>query len=222
MATGNPAMPPPVSEGDGPAQRRQAMLHRLADSRLTGMSTAQLQQLATALAPAQAARTQERHSRQRGGRGRRATGKLRVKTIFDDAARLLLTVLYQRQVCSMKVLADLLEVTDVCIGDLVKETRQVLEDHGHHPGTAQVRFAKPDALLPFLEGNQRPTRAAIIDRLSHPALTGLTQDELRVLTQRLAAHQVAQAKRLGYQRRGGPRQPGTRSGAFPQKISNNE
>ncbi|GLW99408.1 ISAzo13 family transposase [Microtetraspora sp. NBRC 16547] len=222
VVTGNPAASPLVSESDGPAQRRQAMLLRLADPRLTGMSTAQLQQLATALAPAQAARTQERHSRQRGGRARRATGKLRVKPIFDDAARLLLTVLYQRQVCSMKVLADLLEVTDVCIADLVKETRRVLEDHGHHPGTAQVRFAKPTALLDFLDTNQRPARALIIDQLSHPVLTGLTRDELRILTQRLAAQQVAQGERLGYQRRGGPRQPGSRSGVFPQKISNCE
>ncbi|MDP4510552.1 ISAzo13 family transposase [Nonomuraea turcica] len=212
----------PVGESQGPAQRRQAMLARLANPLLTGMSPAQLKQLAAILAPAQAARTQERHSRQRGGRARRATGKLRVKPLFDDAARLLLTLLYQRQVCSMKVLADLLEVTDTCIADLVKETRRVLEDHGHHAGTAQVRFTKPAALLDFLDTDQRPARAAIIDRLSHPVLTGLTRDELRLLTQRLAASQVAQGERLGYQRRGGPRQSGTRSGVFPQKISNSE
>ncbi|NJP30276.1 ISAzo13 family transposase [Microbispora sp. SCL1-1] len=218
----DPATSQPVSEGDGPAQRRQAMLLRLADPRLTGMSTPQLRQLATALAPAQAARTQERHSRQRGGRARRATGNLRAKPLFDAAARLLLTLLYQRQVCSMKVLADLLEVTDVCIADLVKETRRVLEDHGHHAGAAQVRFAKPAALLGFLDTGQRPARAVIIDQLSHPVLTGISRDELRLLIQRLAAAQVAQGERLGYQRRGGHRQPGTRSGVFPQKISNSE
>ncbi|GLW13205.1 hypothetical protein Misp01_83330 [Microtetraspora sp. NBRC 13810] len=122
----------------------------------------------------------------------------------------------------MKVLADLLEITNVCIADLVKETRRVLEDHGHHAGAAQVRFTKPAALLDFLDTDQRPARAAIIDRLSHPVLTGLTRDELRLLTKRLAASQVAQGERLGYQRRGGPRQSGTRSGVFPQKISNSE
>jgi hypothetical protein len=98
--------------------------------------------------------------------------------LFDDAARLLLTLLYQRQVCSMKVLADLLEVTDTCIADLVKETRRVLEDHGHHAGTAQVRFTKPAALLDFLDTDQRPARTAIIDRLSHPILTGISRDDL--------------------------------------------
>lgn len=214
-----PSPAPSIGEARGPAQRRQTMLTRLADPRLTGMSPTQLEQLATALAPAQAARTQERHSWQRGGRARRATGNLRTKPLFDDAARLLLTLLYQRQVCSMKVLADLLEVTDVCIAGLVKETRRVLEDHGHHAGTAQVRFTKPAALLDFLDTDQRPARAAIIDQLSHPSLTGLTRDELHALTQRLATAQVAQGERLGYQRRGGPRRPGTRSGVFPRRSA---
>jgi hypothetical protein len=79
------------------------MLHRLTDPRLTGMSVADLQQLVVALAAAQAARAQQRYCEQRGGRARRATGNLRGKPIFDDAARLLLTLLYQRQVCSMNV-----------------------------------------------------------------------------------------------------------------------
>jgi len=35
---------------------------------------------------------------------------------------MLITLIYQRQVCSMNVLADLIEVTGACIGDLVKET----------------------------------------------------------------------------------------------------
>ncbi|MBG0831681.1 ISAzo13 family transposase [Planomonospora sp. ID67723] len=221
-STDEPADLRAVGEADGPAQRRQAMLGRLADARLTGMSLDRLEQLAAVLAPAQAARTQERHSRQRGGRARRATGKLRVRPLFDDAARLLLTLLYQRQVCSMRVLADLLEVTDACIADLVKETRRVLEDRGHHTGAAQVRFAKPVALLDFLDTGWRPARAVITDRLAHPVLTGITRNELHLLTQRLAASQSAQGERLGYQRRGAPRQPGTRSGVFPQKISNSE
>src|SRR6516164_7876969 len=104
---------PPVREGtagerSSPARRRQEMLRKLGDERLTGMSTAQLEQLAAALAPAQAARAQQRYSQQRGGRARRARGNLRAKPLFGDAARLLLTLLYQRQVCSMNVLADLL------------------------------------------------------------------------------------------------------------------
>ena len=212
----------PADEPGGPAQRRHVMLQRLADPRLTGLTAIRLDQLAATLAPAQAARAQQRHSQQRGGRARRAGGSLRAKPLFDDTARLLLTLLYQRQVCSMNVLSDLLEVTATCIGDLVGETRQVLEDHGHRTGVASVRFATAQALLSFLDSDLRPPRSAIIERLSHPALTGLSPSELRKLTERLAARQAAQAERLAYQRRGGPRQPGTRSGVFHQKISNGE
>jgi Rhodopirellula transposase DDE domain len=212
----------PAGESRGPAQRRQAMLGRLADPRLTGMTAAQLRQLTATLAPAQAARAQQRYSQQRGGRARRATGNPRARPLFDDAARLLLTLLYQRQVCSMNALADLLEVTATCIGDLVKETREILEDHGHDTGAAPVRFATAQALLSFLDSDLRPARTAITERLSHPALTGLTKDELHELTRRLALRQSSQAERLAYQRRGSPRQPGARAGVFPQKISNSE
>src|SRR5262245_14145443 len=217
-----PTGSPPVGEAGGPARRRQAMLGRLADARLTGLGPARRAQLAARLAPAQAARTQQRFSEQRGGRARRAAGKVRSTPLFDDATRLLLTLLYQRQVCSLNVLADLLEVTGTCIGALVKETREVLEDHRHDPGVASVRFATATALLAFLDSDLRPARPALIERLSHPALTGLPRDGLHRLTARLAARQAAQAERLSHRRRGGPRQPGARGGVFPQKISHRE
>jgi Rhodopirellula transposase DDE domain len=221
------AAAPAVSEAttgqhSSPARRRQQMLAKLNDERLTGRTSTELACLGAALAPLQAARAQQRHSQQRGGRARRATGNVRARPLFEDAARLLLTLLYHRQVCSMNVLADLLEVTATCIGDLVKETREILEDHGHDPGVAPVRFTTRDALLAFVDSDLRPARATVIERLSHPALTGFTQRELHDLTSRLAARQAAQAERLTYQRRGGPRQPGTRGGIFHQKISNSE
>jgi hypothetical protein len=217
-----PADAAPASESRSAAQRRQAVLAKLADPRLTGMTAAQLEKLAAALAPVQAARAQQRHSQQRGGRARRAAGNVRARPLFGDAARLLLTLLYQRQVCSMNVLADLLEVTATCIGDLVKETREILEDHGHDPGVAPIRFTTPDALLAFADSDLRPARTTVIEQLTHPALTGLTRRELHDLTTRLATRQSAHAERLTYQRRGGLRQPGTRGGVFHQKISNSE
>jgi Rhodopirellula transposase DDE domain len=212
----------PAGESRGPAQRRQAVLAKLAGPRLTGISPAQLAQLAAALAPAQAARAQQRYSEQRGGRARRARGNPRARPLSGNAARPLLTLPYQRQVRSMNVLADLLEVTATCIADLVKETRELLEDHGHHPGAAPVRFATAQAVPSFPDSDLRPARAAITERLSHPALTGLTRHQLHELTSRLAIRQSAQAERLSYQRRGGPRQPGTRGGVLHQKISNSE
>ena len=204
------------------AHRRQQILNRLDDTRLTGLNQKQLSLLRSALAPLQAARSHERYSEQRGGRARRATGNLRAKPLFDDAARVLLTLLYQRQVCSLTVLGDLLETTGVCIGDLVKETRRVLEDHGHQPGTAAVRFRRTKDLLAFLDHDTAPTRTAIMERLSSPTLTALTRTELDDLVQRLQPQQAAQIERLGYQRRGDERQPGSRGGVFPQKIGNEE
>jgi hypothetical protein len=211
-----------VGEQAGSAERRQGMLVRLADPRLTGMTSAELDQLSTELAPAQAARAQQRYSEQRGGRARRATGNLRGTPLFDDLARLLITLLYQRQVCSMSVLGELLEVTATCIGDLIHQTREVIEDHGHHPGVAPLRFGAAADLLTFLDHDTRPARAAIIETLSDPALTGINRDELRSLVERLAPGQAARAERLTHQRRGGARQPGSRGGVFPQKISNSE
>ena len=122
----------------------------------------------------------------------------------------------------MNVLADLLEVTAACIGDLVEETREVLEDHGHAPGAAAVRLPTAPALLAFLASDARPERTRIIEQLSHPALTGLSHPGLQDLTRQLAPLQAAQAERLGYQRRGGLRQPTARGGVFHQKISNGE
>ena len=218
---------PPAGEGttgqrSSPAHRRQQMLAKLNDERLTGMTRTDLASLCTALAPLQAARAQQRHSAQRGGRARRAAGKPRGKPLFDDPARVLLTLLYQRQACSMNVLADLLEVTATCIGDLVGETREVLEDHGHATGTAAVRFPTAQALRTFLDSDARPQRAQITDQISHPALTGLSRPRLHDLTRQLAPLQAAQAERLSYQRRGGLRQPTARGGVFHQKISNAE
>ncbi len=213
----------PVGEADGPARRRQTMLDRLADPRLTGLTGAELDHLAAVLAPAQAARTEQRYAEQRGGRARRATGRLRGgKPLFDDPARLLLTLIYQRQICSMNVLADLLEVTPACIADLVKQTREVLEDHGYQPGTAGTRLRTTHDLLAFLDHNAPPARTEIINALADPTLTGMSREELHALTTRLAPAQAAHTERRSHQRRGAPRQPGTRGGVFHQKISNSE
>src|SRR5262249_56619542 len=113
----------------------------------------------------------QRYAASRGCRPRRASGKIRGKPLFGDPARVLLTLLYHRQACSMNVLADLLEVTATCIGDLVGETREVLEDHGCATGTAAVRFPTAHALRAFLDSDARPQRAQIIQQLAHPPPT---------------------------------------------------
>jgi hypothetical protein len=122
----------------------------------------------------------------------------------------------------MNVLSDLLEVPPPASATPVKQTREVLEDHGHTFGAAPVRFPTAQALRTFLDTDTRPVRTQLVERLSHPALTGISRPGLQQLTERLASRQLAQAERLSYQRRGGPRQAGTRSGVFHQKISNRE
>ncbi|MEV6319538.1 ISAzo13 family transposase [Streptomyces sp. NPDC051776] len=205
------------------AARRRSLLDRLADPRLTGLSGTQLAELSAELEPLQAARAQERYSEQRGGRARRATGKLRgSKPLFDDAARVMLTLLYQRQVCSMKLLADMLEVTPTCVGHLVAETRRLLEDHGHQAGYAPTRFTTAAALLAFLDTATAPPRTQIMESLSHPRLTGMSYEDLDALARHLAPRQVAQTERASYQRRGADRQAGSRGGVFPQKIGDKE
>lgn len=58
----------------------------------------------------------------------------------------------------MTVLADLLEITGTCIGDLVKEIREILEGHGH-PAVAPVGFGTARDLLAFLDqGSDLPDR----------------------------------------------------------------
>jgi DDE family transposase len=78
------AATPAAGEGttgqrSSPAHRRQDMLAKLNDERPTGMTSTELARLCAALAPLQAARAQQRHSAQRGGRARRAAGKPRGK-----------------------------------------------------------------------------------------------------------------------------------------------
>jgi hypothetical protein len=197
-------------------------LARLADPRLTGLSSKQLAHLCTKVAPLQAARSQERYSEQRGGRARRATGNQRSKPLFDDPPRVMLTLLYQRQVCSMKLLSDMLEVTPECIGHLVAETRRVLEDHGHQPGYAPTRFITAAELLAFLDTSAVPPRTRIMESLSHPRLTGMSRKDLDTLVRRLAPRQAAQTERVSYQRRGADRQPGSRGGVFPQKVGDKD
>ncbi|MFE2319382.1 hypothetical protein ACFXC8_40930 [Streptomyces sp. NPDC059441] len=200
----------PAGEAHGVADRRRELLTRLADPRLTGLSGTELADLCAELAPLQAARAQECYSEQRGGRARRATGNQWTKPLFDDATRVMLTLLYQRQVCSLKLLGDMLEVTPTCIGHLVAETRRVLEDHGHQPGYAPSRFTTEHTLMAFLDTDKSPPRTRIMESLSHPRLTGMSRTELDALACRLAPRQVAQVERASYQRRGADRQPGSR------------
>ncbi|MEU8276573.1 ISAzo13 family transposase [Microbispora bryophytorum] len=212
---------PPVV-GTDRAQVRAAALRALADPPLTGMAEAQLDDLARRLAPIQAARTEQRTFHQRGGERRRARGAGSHR-LLSDADRVLITVVYLRQICSQKVLSDMLEVSDFTIGYWIAETRKLLTEHQVTVPAAAMRFTTAAQLRSFLDNDDVPAqRPGISEMLSHPALTGMSREKLRQMIERLTPLQAARFERLRYQRRDGERLPGARGGVFQQKITDAE
>lgn len=124
------------------------------------------------------------------------------------------------------MLSELLEVNANSIGEVIAETRTLLDEHGHHvTASTQLRFATPTALRDFL--HQIPAAGAepppqLPEGLSLPTLTGMTRQELDDLIGRLAPRQAALVERHRHSRRGGERMPGGRGGVFLQKISDAE
>src|SRR5215212_2957750 len=201
---------------------RAAALHTLADERLTGMSRDELAALARALAPAQEAQAAQRCFEQRGGRRRRAPGA-GSKGLLSAADRVLIAVVYLRQVCSQNVLSDLLGINTNSIGQAIAETRQLLAEHHHTITPTTLRFTTAGALTEFVSsGQSEPSRARVSNRLADPALTGLSRAELAAMTERVKHVQDARHERHRHRRRGGERLPGARGGVFQQKITDDE
>jgi hypothetical protein len=194
----------------------------LADERLTGMTTGELAELVALLAPAQAAQAAQRRFEQRGGPRRRAAGAGSTG-LLTAADRVLVTVAYQRQLCSMNVLSDLLGVNANSIGQAIADTRQLLAEHGRTIAASTLRFATADALLTFASGSgPHPARPRLADRLADPALTGMTRADLAALTDKIVPVLAARAERHRHRARGGERLPGARGGIFMQKITDAE
>src|SRR3954462_14404820 len=151
--TSEPAGPSDVVlRGDERARARAAGLALLADERLTGMTAHELAELAALLAPAQAAQAAQRRFEQRGGPRRRAPGA-GATGLLSDADRVLLTIVYSRQIGSMNVLSDLLGVNANSIGQAIAETRQLLVEHSRTIAPATLRFASAAALIEFGSGS---------------------------------------------------------------------
>jgi hypothetical protein len=124
---------------------RAAALHLLADPRLTGMSRDELAALAQTLAPAQQAQAAQRCFEQRGGQRRRAPGA-GSKGLLTAADRVLITIVYLRQICSQNVLSELLGINANSIGQAIAETRQLLTDHHRTITPTTLRFTTASAL----------------------------------------------------------------------------
>jgi hypothetical protein len=134
----------------------------------------------------------------------------------------LITVVYLRQVCSQKVLADMLEVSDFTIGYWIAETRKLFTEHQVTIPATTMRFTATAQLRGYLNNDIPAQRPRISETLSHPALTGMSREELHQMIERLTPLQAARLERLRYQRRGGERLPGARGGIFQQKITDAE
>jgi hypothetical protein len=193
----------------------------LSDPRFTGISRQELDELAADLTPAQAAQTAQRRYEQRGGRRRRAPGA-GARSLLTDAARVLITVVYLRQICSQNVLSEILEVNPNSIGQAIAETRHLLDELGRSISPTTLRFTSANALTDFFDHGAAPQRLQLPALLSAPVLTGMTRVELDQMIERLSTHQAAQLERRRYRRRGAERLPGARGGVFQQKITDPE
>jgi hypothetical protein len=211
-----------VLRADDRARARAAGRALLADERLTGMTAHALAELAAVLAPAQAAQAAQRRFEQRGGQRRRAPGA-GATGLLSDADRVLITVVYSRQICSMNVLSDLLGVNANSIGQAIAETRQLLIEHGHTITPATLRFTTAAALTAFGSGSgAHSTRPQLPALLADPALTGMARADLAALTERVLPILAARNERHRHRRRGGERLPGARGGVFTQKLTDAE
>src|SRR3954462_11942012 len=204
------------------ARARAQALAVLADERLTGMTTAELAELTALLAPAQAAQAAQRRFDQRGGPRRRAVGAGSTG-LLTEADRVLVTVVYLRQLSSMTVLSDLLGVNANSIGQAIADTRALLAEHGRTITPSTLRLATAEALMTFASGSDvHPARPRLADRLAAPALTGMPRADLATLTDRIVPVRPARAERHRHRARGGERLPGARGGIFTQKITDAE
>jgi transposase len=199
---------------------RSQILAILADPRLTGMSPAELDALIRALAPRQAAQAEARKYQQRGGPRRKTKGE-HATPLLSDADRVLITVLYLRQVCSQQVLIDLLGVS--AVGKAIAETRTLLHTQKIDVGQTTLLFRRPQELLDYLEhGKETAVQEHPCQTLAHPALTGMSRTNFQALLTRIALPYAAAIEQRRHQRRGGDRLPGTRGGVFRQKITDSD
>ncbi|GGU47167.1 ISAzo13 family transposase [Streptomyces coeruleorubidus] len=212
-----PEIRPQVADQD-PGQAAREILEKLADPFLTGMSREELTAVTERVALDQAAQTERRNHERRGGLRCRAKGSGGINLV-SDATRVLLTVLYVRQICSQKVLGNLLGVGDSVISRAVEGTTRLLRDHRCVIKPTTLRFASADALLHYFETGVIPDPSPA-ELLSDPSLTGMSREELTRLIERLDLRHSAQLENLRYRRRNGeePRRP--KQGVFHQKIAN--
>ena len=213
---------PPAADSTAALQARARNLQLLADPRLTGLTSDELELLTSQLADDQAAQTERRCYQQRGGSRQRAPGA-GATMLLTAADRLLVTVIYLRQICSQKVLAELLAINPTSIGNAITDTRTLLEQRKHQIAPTKLRCTSASQLLGFIDGTTQPVPPMVLpDPLTDPRLTGMTRRQLTDLIDQLRLPHNAEVEHRRYHRRGRHRLPGTRGGVFHQKLTDPE
>jgi hypothetical protein len=153
-----PASTPEAARPDHGAceQARSQALAMLANRRLTGMTAGELGTLARRLAPLQAAQAEQRKHHQRGGPRRQAKAD-HCQPLLPDTARVLITVIYLRQVCSPKVLAELLQINPTSIGQAISQTRKLLHEQQTTLTQTTLLFRHPQQLRDWLDHGPAPS-----------------------------------------------------------------
>ena len=213
------ASPPAATDR---TQGRTHALLTLAQPAITGMTSQQLHDLTERLAPLQAAHAEQRKHQQRGGRRLQAAGA-HGRPLLNPADRVVVTIVYLRQICSQRVLSDMLEINPNSISKAIAETRQLLDQLRHPVTPTNLRFTSVQAVTDHLAGNAKTQPGhSLPPALSDPSLTGMSRNELTALIQRITISQAAHLEALRQQRRTRDRLPGTRGGVFRQKINDHE
>lgn len=209
---------------DERAAARTRTLQMLADPRLTGMTTSELDELRTQLAPIQEAQAEQRRYVLRGGRRVATTGRSRA--LLSDADEVLLTVVYLRQVCPQKVLCDLLGINPVTIGQAIKTTRKLLDEQKITITPTVVRYFTHAQDLRAWAAGAEPAGPAPATSTRHsltdPTLTGMSREALHTLLEELIVPYAAVIEQRRHRQRGGDRRLGTRGGVFRQKITDGD
>jgi transposase len=168
---------------------------------LTGMNPEELHRLIELLAPAQEAKAEQRAYNRRGGRRRRAKGAGGT-TVMTPEARIVATLVYVREICTMPVLQDLLGIDRSTMQRATRETRALLAEHNHPVRAIALRLTTAQAVRDYVASAGSIQEADPQEALRHPALTGMCRDELDAITARLATRYQARLLEIRHKRRG--------------------
>lgn len=95
------------------------------------------------------------------------------KPLLSNADRLLVTVIYLSHVCSQKVLVDLLAINPVTIGQVIGETRTLIDAQKITVSQTAHYFSSAQELRAWGNDGATTCRMDLSQTLSHPALTGM-------------------------------------------------